>query len=167
VPAVFQLSTQSERSLPDARLALDEVKSLQPIDAELASAGVAISDRRWGHVWAFSPSTRLLSEGTGPVAGDIGLRIEPGMVTLRYYEVLTFLPNQGHLAALVNGEAWKMRDTSYPHFVAFKPFTRFRQRKFLELVNEVRHADYVTGPRYEARFLPVRSADLLALLKGS
>lgn len=161
---VIQLSTQSARSIPDARLALDAPRSLAPIANELRAHGAHVAPGQMGHVWGFSPRTAINRGGDVVRAGDIALRIEPGLRARRLYEVLAFMPNYGHLAERVNGRPWSAGGEPYPNFIAFKPFISFPTRPFLELVEEIRYDEYRTGPRYEARFIPVDSEDVLALV---
>jgi len=87
------------------------------------------------------------------------------MKASRIYEVLAFMPNRGELAEPVNGQPWREGADAYPNFVVFKPFVSFPVRSFLELVDELRYDEYVTGPRYEARFIPVEADDLVAMIR--
>ena len=79
----------------------------------------------------------------------------------RVYEVMAFLPGRAELPARVNGREWGEGREPYPNVTVFRPFLQFPETNFHDLVDPLLHDEYVTGPRYEARFIPVE-ADLLA-----
>lgn len=161
MPRVIQFSTQSQRSIPNARLALNAPRPLQPIARELAAVGIHLRPGQHGHAWGFSPDT-LIARGDDVVSpGDLALRIEPGLMTSRVYEVLAFIPGQGDLAQRVNGSPWTGGGVPYPNFVVFKPYLSFPSTPYLELVESLRYDTYRTGKRFEARFIPV-DAEVLA-----
>jgi hypothetical protein len=163
VARVFQFSTQSGDAVRNARLALDAPRDLAPASAALLSAGMPDVAEDQGHVWAFSPKTQLAKTGDELRPCDVGLRIEPGMLTCRVYEVLAFLPDQPKLPEQVNGAPWFGGGLAYPNVAIFKPFHEFSPaHDFLALVEALRGSEpYISGQRYEARFLPFDADTLL------
>ncbi|WP_436526798.1 HNH endonuclease [Actinoplanes sp. HUAS TT8] len=159
---VFQFSTQSGRSIPNATPALDASRPLAPIAATLAGIGLPDAGEGRGHAWGFSPESLVARAGQELGPGDIGLRIEPNLRTERLYEVLAFFPGRPDLPAQVNGRPWRSNGPPYPNVVIFRPFQSFTPRNFRDLVEKLSAPGaYVTGLRYEARYLPFDSDTLL------
>ena len=83
------------------------------------------------------------------------------------YEVLASLPGETQLPAAVNGHPWQGPEP-LPNVVVFRAFQTFPEQDFLPLVHRLRGAaEYRTGPRYEARYLPFNADTLVAELLRS